>query len=542
MKKGLILLLCLSFLPVFLITPVAHADDQQIIRVGLYENRPKIFTDEKGNASGFWPDITQSIVSDMGWQIEYIHGTWEECLIRLENNEIDVMPDMAYSEDRSTRYVFGKEPVYVSWSLVYTRKGIDVQSVVDLEGKNIAVLQGSVNVEGPEGIKKLVDAFHVNCTFIETDSYLKVFEMIDSGKADAGVTSKDFGHIHEADYQVDRTPIIFAPSSLYFAFPKDSSLTPYLAESFDTYIKQLKGDQGSLYYRSMEYWMGIRPVGKSVLPPWMFWLFISILGLAFIFALISFTQRSKVKTRTKELAVEISERKKYEEMDKLKSDLLSMVSHELRTPLSTVKGYSTMLIDYRDKMDEQERLSSLTAIDKAADRLVRLVDQLLDMSRIEAGLLKMEKELTDPVHLIQQIIQEARVRFPEFRFETDIEKPNLPMAYLDVNRIRQVMDNLIDNAVKYSENTKKIDVSVACLDGNLFFSVTDYGIGIPEHDHKRIFERMYRIEHKTSPSKPGLGLGLPIAKGIVEAHGGRIWAENSPGQGSRLIFTVPVGE
>lgn len=85
----------------------------------------------------------------------------------------------------------------------------------------------------------------------------------------------------------------------------------------------------------------------------MFWLFICILGLAFIFAVMSFTQRSKVKTRTKELAIEINERKKYEEMDKLESDLLSMISHELRTPLSTIKGYSTMLIDYKDNMDEQ---------------------------------------------------------------------------------------------------------------------------------------------------------------------------------------------
>ncbi len=508
--------------------------------MGLYENRPKIFTDAKGNASGFWPDVTKEIASRMGWKIRYFHGTWEECLNKLETNQIDVMPDVAYSEERSTRFYFSNEPVYVSWSLVYARKGVDIQSIIDLERKKVAVLRGSVNVEGPEGIKKLIDTFHVNCTFLEVDSYLRVFEMIDSGEADAGVTSKDFGHIHEAEYQVNRTPIIFSPSSLYYAFSKDSSATPYLIEKFDTYLKQLKGDQGSIYYHSMENWMGIKPTGKSVLPTWMFWMFISILGLAFVFALMSFTQRSKVKTRTKELAVEISERKKYEEMDKLKSYLLSVVSHELRTPLSTVKGYSTMLIDYHDKMDEQERLNSLTAIDKAADRLVRLVDQLLDMSRIEAGLIKMEKELTDPVHLIQQIIQEARVRFPEFRFETDIEKPNLPMARLDVNRIRQVMDNLIDNAVKYSENIKKIDISVACLDSSLFFSVTDYGIGIPESEHNNIFERMYRVEQKTPSAKPGLGLGLSISKGIVEAHGGHIWVESPSGQGTRIIFTIPA--
>ncbi len=542
MNKDFIISLGLSFLAAVICTSHVHADTHRVLRVGLYENKPKIFTNDNGVASGLWPDITEVIASKIGWEIKYVNGTWEECLNKLEANEIDVMPDVAYSEERNTRFDFSKEPVYVSWSLVYARKGVDIQSVIDLERKKIAVLKGSVNVEGPEGIKKLIDAFHIDCTFIEADSYSRVFEMIDSGEADAGVTSKDFGHVHEADYQVNRTPIIFAPSSLYFAFTKDSSNTPYLVDMFDTYVKQLKGDQGSVYYQSMEYWIGIKPVGKSVLPSWMFWLFICILGLAFIFAVMSFTQRSKVKTRTKELAIEINERKKYEEMDKLKSDLLSMVSHELRTPLSTIKGYSTMLIDYKDKMDEQEQINSLTNIDKAADRLVRMVDQLLDMSRIEAGLLKLDKEMTDPVRLIQQTIQEAQLRFPDFLFDTDVEKPNLPMVHLDVNRIRQVIENLIDNAVKYSENKKKVDLSVACLDANFFFSVTDYGIGIPEHNRKKIFERMYRVENKASTSKLGLGLGLSISKGIVEAHGGQIWAESPPGQGSRIVFTIPVGD
>lgn len=542
MKKGFILLLCLSLLPVFLSTLVVHANDQQVIRVGLYENRPKIFTDDNGDASGFWPEITRDIASRMGWEIEYIPGTWEECLTRLSNNEIDVMPDVAFSEERNNRYDFAKEPVYVSWSLVYARKGVDIQAIIDLEEKKIAVLQGSVNVEGPEGIKKLVNTFHVDCTFIEVDSYLRVFELIDSGEADAGVTSKDFGHVHEVDYQVNRTAIMFAPSSLYFAFSKDSSLTPYLIDRFDTYTKILKSDQDSVYYRSMENWMGIKPVGRSVLPPWVFWTFIGILGLAFVFAVMSFSQRSKVKTRTKELALEISERKKYEEMDKLKSDFLSVVSHELRTPLSTIKGYSTKLLDHNENMNEQERINSLTSIDKGAERLVMMIDQLLDMSRIEAGLLKLEKELTDPVKLLQQTILEARLRFPDFRFETDVEKPNLPMVRWDVNRIRQVMENLIDNAVKYSENIKKVELSAACLDGNIFISVTDYGVVIPENDQKKIFERMYQVEQKTSPTKPGLGLGLSIAKGVVEAHGGRIWMESQSGQGNRIIFTIPLGE
>ncbi|MDD5039096.1 MAG: transporter substrate-binding domain-containing protein, partial [Dehalococcoidales bacterium] len=155
-KMRLVLLLGLLLLSAAVLSPVVLANDSITLRVGLYENSPKIFSDSKGNASGFWPDIIDYIASKEGWEIEYVPGTWEQSLTRLENNEIDMMPDVAYSEERSKLYAFSSETVYVSWSRVYARKGNEIESILDLEGKSVAVLAGSVNVEGPEGIKELV--------------------------------------------------------------------------------------------------------------------------------------------------------------------------------------------------------------------------------------------------------------------------------------------------------------------------------------------------------------------------------------------------
>ena len=541
MKSHLILLLCLSLLCVSFFSLAVSADNSITVKVGLYENSPKIFTDEKGHASGFWPAIIEYIASREGWEIEYVPGTWTECLAKLENNEIDIMPDVAYTEERSTLYDFSNEIVYVSWSRVYARRGVDIQSIPDLEGKNVAVLRGSVNVEGPEGIKKLVSAFHVNCTFIELDSYIKVFELLDSGEADAGVVSKDFGNLHEADFDVVRTAILFQPASLYFAFSKDSSLTPYLIERVDYRVKELKEDIGSIYYQSLEKWLGIKPAEKTVIPGWLMWTLIGVIGVAFVFAVMSFFQRSQVKSKSKKLIVETAERKKYEELNKLKSDLLSMVSHELRTPLATIKGYATMLVDYNDKLANDEKIQSLMSIDKATNRLTRLVDELVDMSRMDAGLLKLEMELADPATLIQQAVAEARLRVPCYGFEADVPAEGLPLVRMDVSRIRQVLDNLLDNAIKYAANGKGVAVSARQHDGDIVFSVTDHGPGIPEHELERIFDRMYRTEQQPRPSVNGLGLGLSICKALVEAHGGRIWAESQLGEGSRFVFTLPLG-
>jgi PAS domain S-box-containing protein len=333
MKRCFVLFVCLlSLLYTIVFCIAVSADDSTSIRVGVYENRPKIFTDEKGTVSGFWPDIIEYIASEEGWDIEYVHGTWAQCMERLVNGEIDVMPDVAFAEERNELFDFSTETVYVSWSRVYTKKEADIQSILDLEGKNVAVLEGSINVEGPEGIKVLARAFDVSCTFLEVDSYTRVFELVKSGEADAGVASKDFGSQHKAEYNLVHTGIIFQPSLLYFAFPRESLSTPYLVERIDSHIKELKNNGESLYYQSMETWFAAKPIEKPVIPKWILWTLIVIGSLVVLLAGGSYILKSRVNARTKELVLEVIERKKAE--DELKRtyralNTLSLCNQEL---------------------------------------------------------------------------------------------------------------------------------------------------------------------------------------------------------------------
>lgn len=230
---------------------------------------------------------------------------------------------------------------------------------------------------------------------------------------------------------------------------------------------------------------------------------------------------------------------KYEELSKLKTNLLSTVSHELRTSLATIKGYSTMLLDYDRKLRCDEKREYLGAIDRATDRLTELVDHLLDMSRLDAGLLKLETEPTNISRLITETVAEAELRAPKHKMVLNVRK-RLPRVNIDAKRVRQVLDNLIDNAIKYSENGTKVVVQAETEAQELVIRVIDQGRGIPAADIDRVFNRMYRIERRLAQDPGGMGLGLSLCKGLVEAHDGRIWAESEEGKGSTFSFTLPL--
>ena len=228
----------------------------------------------------------------------------------------------------------------------------------------------------------------------------------------------------------------------------------------------------------------------------------------------------------------------YEELNKLKSNLLSTVSHELRTPLTTIKGYSTMLLDYDRRLEQDEKQEYLSAIDRATDRMTELIDHLLDMSRLEAGLLKLDKTSTNIMALLWTAVAEARLRTPGYKIVL-----NLPKAVLKLNvdgrRIRQVVDNLIENATKYSAEGGTVTIEAQSQDSELVISVADQGIGIPRENLEKIFDRMFNLEHRLAQDPGGLGLGLALCKALVEAHGGRIWVESELGKGSVFNFALP---
>jgi signal transduction histidine kinase len=544
------------------------------IRVGIYENEPKIFTDNGGNATGFWAEITEYIAQKEGWHIEWVSGSWDECLNMLANGEIDIMPDVAYTEARSLLYEFSEVSVLTSWSCVYAGSGVEISSILDLEGKTIAVLKGSVNVEGPEGIKSLVEAFHINCSFIELKSYIEVFEKVSSGGADAGVVSKDFGNNHEEDYNVRKTPVIFQPSQIYYAFTIDNPLNDYLIETIDSAIGELKADKDSFYYDEQEKWLG-GAVEKNVIPVWIWWTAGGLMLAVLLLVGGSFILRSQVSARTRELTAEIARRKQAEEdlkesygkleelvnertselkektdaleeanahlqeVNRHKSVFLANMSHELRTPLNSIIGYTKLMYDGLEGDINEEQKQDLLAVYNNGKNLLELINGLLDLSKIEAGKMIMAYEVFPVSVLIHEIITtiEPLTKEKGLTLTYNID-PTIDHIYADRAKIRQVLLNILGNAVKFTSKGG-IQLDITAGKDKYIFSVTDTGIGIEKENLEVIFDSFIQVGPAQIAGYAGTGLGLAVCRQFIEMQGGRIWAESEPGKGSRFIFTLP---
>jgi two-component system sensor histidine kinase KdpD len=230
-----------------------------------------------------------------------------------------------------------------------------------------------------------------------------------------------------------------------------------------------------------------------------------------------------------------------QQTDALRSALLSSVSHDLRTPLSTIKTAATSLLEQDMQWDEETRRGFTLAIEHEADRLNGLVENLLDMSRIEAGLLHPEKEWYPLDVLLRDVLDRMQPLLEGRAIQVDLPD-NLPPVELDAVLIEQVMVNLLTNAATYTPDGSPIDVSVQIGEDAVVVSVADRGPGIAPAEQEHIFDKFYRVLEKTQPSAEprGSGLGLAICRGLVEAHGGRIWVEAREGGGAIFRFTLPL--
>lgn len=254
MRKFHYMLFSMVFILPFCLGSV-KADDQfhapLTIRVGVYENQPKVYTDNTGEIVGLFPDVLSYIARKERWQLTYVHGTWRECLENLENNRIDILVDVAYSGERAEKYLFTRETFIVNWGVVYTHEKRKITSFIDLNDKKVAVMKGSIHTDGDSGIKSIAAKFDLNCTFIEVDNYKDVFSLLSEKKVDAGIVNRIFGALFQETYDTVKTPIIFNPRQLRFALPKASALSLMLIEKLDRYLYELKKDPDSIYSKAV---------------------------------------------------------------------------------------------------------------------------------------------------------------------------------------------------------------------------------------------------------------------------------------------------
>lgn len=225
------------------------------------------------------------------------------------------------------------------------------------------------------------------------------------------------------------------------------------------------------------------------------------------------------------------------ELDRMKSGLISTVSHELQTPLASIKGFATTLLAEDVRWEQESQREFLEIISKEADRMSELVNNLLDVSRIEAGSLTLQKIYCSLEEIANKAIMHATPN-PGSRMQLDISS-DVPLVLIDPFRVEVVIRNLIENAVKYSDNDLPISLKAHRENGKVIVSVIDQGPGIPEENHHSIFTSFFRLEYGLARKTPGFGLGLSICRGFVHAHGGEIWVEPQE-KGACIAFSLPV--
>jgi len=229
---------------------------------------------------------------------------------------------------------------------------------------------------------------------------------------------------------------------------------------------------------------------------------------------------------------------KFKKIDELKDEFIGTVSHELRTPLSIVKeGISLMLDEIPGKINDQQA-KVLNGAKINAERLSRIINDLLDISKIEAGMIEIKKEMVALPDVLSQTIavfsKKAKDRNVEFR--TDFPE-GLIQVYADPDRVIQVIANLLDNAIKFTKQGY-VEIAARQTKGEVECIVTDTGIGISKDNITKLFRKFQQFE-RPEPGETGAGLGLSISKKIVELHGGRIYAESEPGKGTKVTFVLP---
>ena len=228
------------------------------------------------------------------------------------------------------------------------------------------------------------------------------------------------------------------------------------------------------------------------------------------------------------------------EVERLKSEFVMTAAHELRTPLTAVLGYAELLEEGAKTglFTASQRLEFISQILEKGDVLIQIIDDLLDLGRIEGGRpLLLEKSVCEVARLIEGAIDHYRRETRLHCFKMKLTPPDLQVK-VDKTRISQVLDNLLTNAIKYSPAGGTILVEGQAVADEIWISVTDEGIGMTEEQTERVFEKFYRADVSTTAVR-GLGLGLCVAKGIVEAHGGRIWVKSAPQRGTTVVFTLP---
>jgi len=286
--------------------PASSGDTLHEVRVGLYDFKPLAFQDADGKAGGFFIDILEDMAKQEKWSLTYVFGSFNQCLSRLKNGDIDLIAGIAYSDERAKAFEFTREHLFVVWAEIYTPQNSPVKTLMDLEGKQISLVKGAqVNTE----LKTLLEGFGISARFQEYEDYEAVLQSLEASAADAGVFTNLYGFRFLETHPVARTQIFFAPTQLRFAVGKKTGSTPIpgmvSVETLDRYFSKYKADIHSVYHRAYDLWIepsGMPvPVPKVFIPTWAYGLVFALTVLSLLLMGFNRLSKRRVNIKTQEL-------------------------------------------------------------------------------------------------------------------------------------------------------------------------------------------------------------------------------------------------
>lgn len=519
----------------------------RMVHVGIAQNPPKCYMDDEGKPAGIFVEILNSIGNEEGWELQYQLGKWDENLLKLQSGEIDLVADVAYTTDRDKLFAFHSIPVLSSWSQVYSRKGLGVQSIIDLDGKRIVVLEGSIQ---QQALNTMVKGFGLQVTITAVHSFDDAFKAVAENKADVAVTNNFFGRMHANSYGLEDTAIVFEPSTLFFVAAKGRNVD--LLDKIDLNLKQLKQTPDSDYYKAIRNWTS-ESTGM-IIPLWVK-VMLLVVGLGLLISTIAgFVLKRQVRLRTHELQLanadmenRIIERTKElasamqaaQQADMLKSAFLATMSHELRTPLNSIIGFTGILLQELPGNLNDEQKKQLHLVQNSSRHLLSLINDVLDISKIEAGQLDLQYSIFDLKKSIEKAVLLVKTQAEKKGLEvnTCYQHDSLEIE-CDQRRLEQVILNLLSNAVKFTE-TGSITITTMEQNECYIISIQDTGIGIPLSELDRLFKPFHQIDSGLTRKYEGTGLGLSICYQLLNLLGGRIVVKSEPGKGSTFRAIVP---
>ncbi|GEM_PF-1180708 len=501
----------------------------EAVKVGIYNNPPKIFFDTANRPAGFFVDLIDAIAQESHWDVHFVPCQWEECLQKLESGEIDIMPDVAYSKSREARFDFNDEVALSSWSVVYTRSKTPVSSILDLHAQHVAVLKNSIQTEALKHESALYD---IKPIFLEVDSFQRAFELLKQKKIDAAIVNNFYNEPLAST--ISKTTVVLNPVVLKFALTKGANAS--WKQRLDEGLKTLKNDPQSVYYRAKAQWLDTpypvdNPTSRA---PWIFGF-----GGLFVLLLILLLFRLKHRLNTARKALKEAEQLLLiQSRSAAMGEMITMIAHQWKQPLAILSTVANHIkIDGELGVVKPEKFKGY--YDDLSTQIVdlaRTIDHFKDYLKPN----KAKEQIDDPKTLIDMTLSLIGKTFENEGIEVRTSIQDIPPLYLYQNDFIHVLLNLLNNAHEaFAHHSVHKYVAVrAFVDAKncLIVEVEDNAGGIDNEVKNHIFEPYFTTKTKSN----GTGLGLYMSQSILKNYFHGMLSVTSEGAITCFTISIPL--